>query len=112
MDSLSTNTNAKEIRGALQQLPSTVEGAYDLAMLRIGEQNQKHIDLAHNVLMWVTNARRPLTLLELQHAVSIQPHDTSLDEEGFEVEEIFLSVCAGLVVVDETSGTTKLIRKC
>jgi hypothetical protein len=111
MDSLASKTNPKAIRETLANLPKTVEDTYDEAMHRIGQQNYDHQLLAHNVLMWIANARRPLTVLELQYALSVEINATTIDEECLEVEDVFLSTCAGIVICDEGSKTVRLVRK-
>jgi hypothetical protein len=111
MDSVTSKTNPKAIRETLSNLPRTVQGTYDEAMHRIGQQNHEHQLLAHNVLMWITNARRPLSMLELQYALSIEAGTATIDEECLEVEDIFLSACAGIVISDEGSKTVRLVRK-
>ncbi|KAH8199004.1 hypothetical protein TruAng_006833 [Truncatella angustata] len=40
------------------------------------------VTLGLNVLGWIYYAKRPLTLIELQHALAVEPRDTFLDEDG------------------------------
>ena len=53
---------------------------------------------------------RPLRMLELQYAVSIEPGDKDLDEEALPDEDYLLSVCAGLVTVDVQSSVIRLVH--
>jgi len=66
--------------------------------------------LAKNVLSWITCAKRPLTTLELQHAMAVKVGDTKLDEDNIREIEDMVSVCAGLVTIDEESNIIRLVH--
>jgi hypothetical protein len=110
MNSLAKKTNQSAIRQELSRLPESIYGTYDEAMRRIGEQSEEDRSLAHRVLLWTTHASRPLTLLELQYAISIDPCSSSFNDESLEVGEILTSVCAGLVIV-AGGGCVKFVRE-
>jgi hypothetical protein len=57
--------------------------------------------LARMVLSWITFAMRPLTTSELQHALAVEIGASELDEENLPDPEDMVSVCAGLVTIDE-----------
>jgi hypothetical protein len=59
--------------------------------------------------IWVANAKRPLSVEELLEAIAIEPDTKSLDREGVMEMVVVLSVCAGLVIVDQ-DGTVRLIH--
>jgi hypothetical protein len=61
-------------------------------------------ELAKQVLSWITCAKRPLTTLELQHALAVEVSKPNLDQENLLEIEDMVSVCAGLVTVDQESG--------
>lgn len=79
-------------------------------MKRINGQKPGLRKLAMKVLAWITCAKRPLTTSELQHALAVTVGEPTLDEDNlFEIEDI-VSVCAGLVTVDEESGIIRLVH--
>ena len=85
-------------------LPAGLEAydhAYEEAMERIEGQIIDSRELAKQVLSWITCARRPLTSLELQYALAVEVGEPELDEENLPEIEDMVSVCAGLVTVDE-----------
>ncbi|KAJ6447150.1 rRNA processing domain-containing protein [Purpureocillium lavendulum] len=84
-----------------------LDEAYNETMERINAQALGFRRLANKVLWWITCARRPLTTLELQHALAIEVGDLELDKSGV---ERMVSVCAGLVTVDENSGIIRLVH--
>ncbi|MCJ1469647.1 hypothetical protein MMC07_008283 [Pseudocyphellaria aurata] len=87
-----------------------LDRAYDDAMERIKGQLPEDKTLATNVLSWIVHARRPLTTKELCHALAVRPDDKMLDQDNvIDVEDV-VSVCAGLVTVDEESGIIRLVH--
>ncbi len=80
--------------------------AYDEAMERIDRQLPDLRSLAKRVLAWITCARRPLVLREFRHALAVEFEEDSedLDEENMLEPGIMISVCAGLVTVDDETN--------
>ena len=103
-------TTPKAIKTAVQRMPRGADAlrhAYQGTLERIQCQAPGLRDLARKVLSWVTYSQRPLTIRELQHALAVEFGDTELDVENIEDESQMVSVCAGLVTVDEEN---KIIR--
>ncbi|KAJ7117114.1 hypothetical protein C8R44DRAFT_626942, partial [Mycena epipterygia] len=108
IDSLTTKNTIKAVKEALQQLPKDLRHTYDEAMERIDHQGEDDRQLAHLTLTWVANAKRPLSVGELQEALAIEPDAMDLDPENLLDISIILSVCAGLVIVDKTASVVRL----
>ena len=79
-------------------------------MKRIEGQVKDSCELAKQVLSWITCAKRPLTTLELQHALAVEVGESALDEENLPEIKDMVSVCAGLVTVDEESNIIRLVH--
>ncbi len=110
MDSLSTKPNRKAVRDALEKLPDQLDGTYDEAMRRIESQNSDDRRIAERVLGWISFAKRPLSLLELQHALATEPGSARFDEDNVIDQELITSTCAGLVTIDEESSLVRLVH--
>ncbi|KIM87085.1 hypothetical protein PILCRDRAFT_64497, partial [Piloderma croceum F 1598] len=110
MDALETKNTIKAVRDALDVLPAELDDTYREAMDRIAQQSRDDEALAKRVLMWITYAERPLSLMELRHAVSTLPGMTDIDSESLVQEQLLTSVCAGLVAVDEDGNIVRLIH--
>ena len=115
---------------ALSFLPKELDETYDHTMKRIRSQRTSAIRLAEQVLAWISNARRPLSVEELQHALVVEPGDVGtchtlipenalltvefaqkkFDVDKIVAEEKILSVCAGLVTVDRESKVIRLVH--
>jgi ankyrin repeat protein len=100
----------RSLRDALYSLPEGLDSAYDGAMERIKAQSSDDLELATKVLYWINCAMRPLTLKEVQIALAVRPGDTYLHEDGFVDEERLLSVCAGIVAIQNESNTIILVH--
>ena len=79
-------------------------------MDRINGQKPGLKNLAIEVLQWISCAMRPLSTVELQHALAVELGQPALDEENLPQIEDMVSVCAGLVTVDEESGIIRLVH--
>ncbi|KAF8856795.1 hypothetical protein BDZ45DRAFT_593729 [Acephala macrosclerotiorum] len=122
LSSLEDTTTPNAIRNALKQLSRRPQGsggdekldaltrAYESDMKRIIEQKPGLQLLAVNVLSWITCARRPLITTELQHALAVETSDLELDKDNFREIDDTLSVCAGLVTIDEKSQIVRFVH--
>ena len=66
-------------------------------MQRINAQLPEQQELAMQSLSWITFAKRPLTVLELLHALAIEKGTSELDPDNIPLIEDVISVCAGLL---------------
>jgi hypothetical protein len=79
-------------------------------MQRIEGHDVDSQNLAKDVLSWIVCAKRPLNTSELQHALAVEAGESELDEDNLPQIEDMVSVCAGLVTVDEESGIIRLVH--
>ena len=79
-------------------------------MVRINSQGAGFRELAHKVLSWIIRGKRPLTTLELQHAIAVNIGSQKIDEDDIPDIEDMVSACAGLVTVDVESGIIRLVH--
>jgi len=107
--SLRKYLTAGKVRKALKVLPKDVPGIYDEAMHRI-ESNSDHSGDALCVLSFLVHAYTPLTVVELQHFVAVTSGDIDIDDAEIMDKDILLSICAGLVVVDNKTGIVRLVH--
>jgi hypothetical protein len=91
-------------------LEQVYDQAYHEAIKRIGSQPNTMSGLARKILSWITYAERPLTTGELCHALAVEVGDDDLDEDNVPEVEDVISVCAGLVVVDEAGDVIRLVH--
>src|SRR5437667_7574207 len=106
-------TTESDVRSALESLPTgsdAYDQAYKDAMERITEQDADGERLAKQVLSWITCAKRPLITAELQHAIAVKPGKSEFDGKSQPDLEDMISVCAGLVTVDEESNIIRLVH--
>lgn len=111
LDTLINKTTRRKIKTALETLPEALDSIYEELMIRVKLQNPKdHADLAVRVLGWIFYAARPLTITEVQHALAIEEGDVDLDEDGIPSRDLLVSVCAGMVMINDNSNTITLVH--
>ena len=113
IDSLLDKKTKKKVMSTLDNLArgsSALDEAYGEAIKRIDGQLPGDRKLAQRVLSWMTYARRLLTTQEVCHALAVEPGDIELDEDNMPDVEDVVSVCAGLVAVDEESKIIRLVH--
>jgi ankyrin repeat protein len=112
-DSLLDKRTLKEVKltiGRLSKGSAALNDAYDEAIQRIDGQLNGDKERAKKILSWITYARRPLTTTELCCALAVEPDEAKLDPENMPEVEDLLSVCAGLIVVDQQSAIVRLVH--
>ncbi|KAJ5114064.1 hypothetical protein N7456_002598 [Penicillium angulare] len=103
-ESIRNKTTARKLRDALKDLPrgyQAYDDAYRRAMQRIKDQDQDCEELAMRALSWIVCAKRQLTIDELGHGLAVEAGDTDLWEDNIPQLRDIISVCAGLVTVEE-----------
>lgn len=73
LESLAKQKTKKDMRKARSSLPKELNKTYDDAMKKIRSQDPESVRVAEHVLAWISNARRPFSVDELQHALAVQP---------------------------------------
>ncbi|TFK23450.1 hypothetical protein FA15DRAFT_561822, partial [Coprinopsis marcescibilis] len=108
IDSLQRTTTLKSLRKALESLPSGVEANYRLSWERISSQSEEEASQARRAITWLTYADRSLTIAELTHALAVSEEDGEFDEEAVLDSDLLISICCGLLAVEEQSGLVRL----
>ncbi|KAI0810039.1 hypothetical protein GGR55DRAFT_150278 [Xylaria sp. FL0064] len=104
LQSLQDKLSKKQVVQALQNLPRGQEAlnlAYTGAIERIEQQQPGRREKAKQLLVWVTHAKRPLSPIEVQHALAIE-----LDADNSGIGKDDLPEC--LVIIDEKSDIFRL----
>ncbi|KAJ4859780.1 ankyrin repeats (3 copies) domain-containing protein [Trichoderma breve] len=113
LDSLLDVKLPRDIRAKLKNLPKGSKAyshAYETIMKRIEHQGPGSVKLAKAVLSWITCAKRPLTISELRHALTVEIGESRLNEKYLPQAQDLVSVCVGLVTVDEDSDIIRLFH--
>ncbi|KAJ4363362.1 hypothetical protein N0V85_009318, partial [Neurospora sp. IMI 360204] len=83
--------------------------AYDETMARINKQKPDFRNLATQILLWITHAKRPLSTEELRHALAVEVGSNELNEDNL-IASLDVSICAGLAIVDDKSQEVRLVH--
>jgi hypothetical protein len=86
------------VRQALSVLPDTLKDTYADMLDRVCCDDHKFVSQA---LLWVSFAKRPLKLCELNEVVVVEESDTEIDEESMLTSpDIILTMCKGLITLE------------
>ncbi|KAH6895227.1 ankyrin repeat protein [Thelonectria olida] len=96
MDRLSVLRTGRDVKDALQDMPTTLNDTYTSILGRILEHDR---EIAREALLWLCFSLRPLTLDELAEAVVLRESDTSIDDDCRLTNPIIIvDICRDLVV--------------
>ncbi|KAF2470523.1 ankyrin [Lindgomyces ingoldianus] len=112
-DSLLDKRTPKDVKltlGKFSKGSTALDDAYKEAIQRIEGQLPRDNQQAKTVLSWITYAQRPLTTAEMCCALAVEQDEEELDPENIPDVEELLSICAGLVIVDEESAIIRLVH--
>ena len=84
--------------------------AYTATLTRLKAQKGHKSELGLKVLMWVLYSERPLLAQELCHALGVEIGSTDLDPENVPALRTLVSCCLGLVTVEASSSTVRLVH--
>ncbi|KAF7541629.1 hypothetical protein G7054_g471 [Neopestalotiopsis clavispora] len=113
LDSLKGKKSPRALRQTLNTLAKGTDAydeAYQNTMLRIIGQLPDQKELAMSTLMWIVHAKRPLTTVELQHALGVEIGEPQFFEDSLPDLADLVSACCGLVTVDEGICIIRLIH--
>src|SRR5437879_13619602 len=84
--------------------------AYATTLARMKTQKGNRPRLGMEALMWVSNSERPLHTSELCHALSVKIRSRDLDPESVPTIRALLGCSLGLITVDASSSTVRLVH--
>jgi len=99
-------------RKILQEMArgSGLNDAYTATMTRLKAQKGSRKGLGLQALMWVLCSERPLRAEELCHALGVEIGSAELDPENTPSVRILLVSCLGLLTVEASSSTVRLVH--
>ena len=84
--------------------------AYAATLSRVQAQPRSRSKLRMRVLMWVSHSERPLRVNELCHALGVEEGSSDLNILNIPRIETLLACYLGLVTVEKSSSTVRLIH--
>ena len=84
--------------------------AYTATLMRLKAQKGYKSTLGLKVLMWVLYSERPLRAQELYHALGVEIGSMDLDPENVPGLRTLLASCLGLITVETSSSTVRLVH--
>ena len=91
-------------------LGNGLSDAYTATLARLKAQKRYKSVLGLKVLMWVLYSERPLRAQELCHALGVEVGSVDLDPENVPALRTLVSSCLGLVTIEASSSTVRLVH--
>ncbi|KAJ4248105.1 hypothetical protein NW762_012875 [Fusarium torreyae] len=114
LDSLAAKLTLKALMIAIEQLRTgshACDSVYHDAMQRVDGQAKDKRELARKTLMWLSCAKRRLTLPMLLEILAVEVDSSRLDPANRHDVADVVSVCAGLITVTKEVSTDYLSQK-
>ncbi|KAK6508725.1 hypothetical protein TWF506_010803 [Arthrobotrys conoides] len=108
--------NRRRVEATLEQIlkiPTSkgfhpIDETFNLMLESIDECNR---DIAEKTLSWLLVTKSPLQIQDLLVALAIEPGTFEIPEDQQLLQSTVLDICAGFIVVDESSGIVKLAHE-
>src|SRR5207302_3907267 len=112
MDAILGEVTIRQRRKKLEEMRqgSGLSDAYTATLTRLKAQKGNKSILGLKVLMWVLYSERPLRAEELCHALGVEVGSTDLDAENVPALRTLLASSLGLVTVEASSSTVRLVH--
>ncbi|KIW65653.1 hypothetical protein PV04_07893 [Phialophora macrospora] len=99
-----------DVKRTLLHLSTDLTHAFQSTIQRISNLSVARRDLAFRMLMWLSHARRPLSISEVQHAMALRLENTDLESDNFPSVRTLVDCCCGLVELDHESSIIRLVH--
>ncbi|ERF70990.1 hypothetical protein EPUS_03269 [Endocarpon pusillum Z07020] len=105
-----------EVRRALRERSTNLPEVFKATIERIlslpadSRRGMTQRNVAARTLMWISHAKRVLTVTELQHVLAVRLHDSDLDRENFIHPQAVIDCCFGLVEIDQESLSIRFVH--
>jgi ankyrin repeat domain-containing protein 50 len=103
--------SVQDIEDTLEEFPTDINEIYMNTWERILAQAPKHANLAKLVFLWILHADGEMDIETLRRAVATHPDTHIYETKRLVPVTLLVSVCCGLVLVDETTQLVRLIRE-
>ncbi|RPA88637.1 hypothetical protein L873DRAFT_1755905, partial [Choiromyces venosus 120613-1] len=110
IDAILGETSIHRRRQKLHQEANGLHEVYAATLDRIRRQRGDKPRLGMEVLLWVSLAKRPLSVSELCDALGVEIGSADLNAENTPPIQTLLGSCLGLVTVDKETSRVRLIH--
>ena len=99
----------RDIKSALRTLPSGLDGTFIRILETIQAKTPEAVQDIKKIFQWVIGSFRPLSLEAISEAISIQPEDLALDQDGIanDLEDV-VAICRSLITMDRGGDSTRI----
>lgn len=110
VDELLELTTIRQMRKALESVPSKLDQAFESSLQRIDAQPKAKRQLAHRLIGWIISAERRMKMEEILHAFAVEEGTNEIDPENVANPDRLLRLCVGLVTLDSKNMTLSMVH--
>ena len=104
LDYISSLKSDREIRNALEDLPSGLDEVYDQVLTHIVKKPGYRPEVVRTIFIWVSSSYSLLTTNEIAEAVSMRPGDKTFDHENVATDpEDLVGLCGSLLRLERVA---------
>ena len=103
--------NIQKVEGALANLPRDLETLYNSLFSSMFNQQPTQYKDASKAVVWVVYAHRPLSALELRHAMAFNPDNLAYETSSVIEPRNLIELTAGLITEMKYENTVRLIHQ-
>lgn len=111
MDLILGQDSIRRVRQALITLPQDLNSAYAGILERIYSQERHKSHRSRQLIAWVLFSTRPLSIEETRCALSVEPGDCSLNQDGLPDLDALLSTCSGIISINTESQCVGFVHQ-
>ncbi|KAF7508070.1 hypothetical protein GJ744_009652 [Endocarpon pusillum] len=109
LDACDTDGTPDRIPDLFETPPRKVTDLYSLALIKLANEDNNLAEIAKKAFQWIVCSQRPLTISELEEAISIITDQKSWRSPNFKLDPSKLCrLCGNLVKYDEANETVSL----
>ncbi|KAG5655319.1 hypothetical protein KAF25_010471 [Fusarium avenaceum] len=99
------------VRQTLISLPHDLNSAYAGILERIYSQEPQKSYRSRQLIAWVLFSTRPLSIEEARCALSVEPGDSSLNQDGLPDLDALLLTCSGIISINTESQCVAFVHQ-
>ncbi|KAH6959448.1 hypothetical protein DER45DRAFT_260232 [Fusarium avenaceum] len=111
MDLILGQDSIRRVRQALISLPHDLNSAYAGILERIYSQEPHKSHRSRQLIAWVLLSTSPLSIEGTRCALSVEPGDRSLDQDGLPDLDALLLTCSGIISINTESQCVGFVHQ-
>ncbi|KAI1877911.1 uncharacterized protein JN550_000093 [Neoarthrinium moseri] len=110
LEDISTSTSITSLKGTMRHCPAGLDAIYARFLDKLASQTRHRRTLASDILNWICCAARPLTLNELEAALSTSVTKGIVDDDDKPFRRTILDICGPFIAISPGSNLIRPVH--